>query len=799
MGHGARKQLAELLGDAQRRGDFSTRIEMSARALSIEVDGVGELPLPLRAPVTKKLIAQARQASFGRGEQTLSDTSVRDTWEITPDRITLGGTDWDRTLDGVLDGVRTALGLPPTVVLRAEPHALLVYGKGQFFLPHQDSEKDDSMVGTLVVSLPSHHTGGELVVSHAGRSVVHQASREKLTFAAFYADCLHEVKPVKSGYRVTLTMNLLAERIRPAGEDDGDSVADLAHCLTEHFTEPAEERYAYGRQKAAPPNRLVYLLDHEYTQRGLDWDRLKGADAARTALLRQAAAETDCEAVLALAEVKETWDAHAPYDRYDYYGEVEHYDDCEDEECEGECLLDPDGEPGVERRRSGDFSSYELNELIDDEITLSWWTRPDGTGGEQINLPVAYAEVCATTENKDLTPYQSEYEGYMGNYGNTLDRWYRRAAVVLWPRQRSFTARAEAGSEGALRELQGHLDAGDLDRARTLARSLAPFWKHHGSGEAAAALFAAALPVAVGLREADTATMLLAPFGVETLGERHAPGLAAAAARYGRTWARGAVSSWFGTVGAYTGADRAAWLESLPGLCTALRATDGDGDAMASPLAEGAWQAVEQQLTSWLDVGRETERRTGMEGLGASLARVLQAAGPETADTIAATLRGLPDTALECLLPALRTAARQPTTIRDGAPAARAFQTLADHCEDRLAAALTRPVRAADDWSLTPAGTCRTGCGLCPDLDAFLTSRTRHVMEWPLAKDGRRHLHSRIDQAGLPVSHTTRRQGRPYVLVLTKTDAVFTREQATRTRAETDLAWLRDKWPRACG
>ncbi|WP_326580834.1 hypothetical protein OIE69_42525 [Actinacidiphila glaucinigra] len=220
---------------------------------------------------------------------------------------------------------------------------------------------------------------------------------------------------------------------------------------------------------------------------------------------------------------------------------------------------------------------------------------------------------------------------------------------------------------------------------------------------------------------------------------------------------------------------------------------------MASPLAEGAWQAVEQQLTSWLDVGRETERRTGMEGLGASLARVLQAAGPETADTIAATLRGLPDTALECLLPALRTAARQPTTIRDGAPAARAFQTLADHCEDRLAAALTRPVRAADDWSLTPAGTCRTGCGLCPDLDAFLTSRTRHVMEWPLAKDGRRHLHSRIDQAGLPVSHTTRRQGRPYVLVLTKTDAVFTREQATRTRAETDLAWLRDKWPRACG
>ncbi|MFF3159675.1 2OG-Fe(II) oxygenase [Streptomyces sp. NPDC057910] len=325
---------------------------MPASALRVEVDGVGSLPFPLRAPVTKKLIAKARQASFGRGEQTLSDTSMRNTWEITPDRITLGGPDWEHTLAGVLDGVRSALGLPPATVLRAEPHALLVYGKGQFFLPHQDSEKDDSMVGTLVISPPSHHTGGELVVSHVGRSVTHQACRERLTFTAFYADCLHEVQPVKSGYRVTLTMNLLAERIRPAGENDSGPVADLAHCLSEHFAEPAEQRYAYGRKEAAPTNRLVYLLDHEYTQRGLDWARLKGADAARTALLRQAAAQAGCEAVLALAEVKETWDAHAPYDRY---GEVEHYADCEDE-----CLLDPDGEPGAERPRSGDFSDYEL-------------------------------------------------------------------------------------------------------------------------------------------------------------------------------------------------------------------------------------------------------------------------------------------------------------------------------------------------------------------------------------------------------------------------------------------------------
>jgi predicted 2-oxoglutarate/Fe(II)-dependent dioxygenase YbiX len=77
---------------------------------------------------------------------------------------------------------------------------MLVYGKGQLFLPHQDSEKDDAMVDTLVVSLPSAHTGGELVIDHAGQSNAYRASKEELTFVAFYADCRHQVTPVRSGY-----------------------------------------------------------------------------------------------------------------------------------------------------------------------------------------------------------------------------------------------------------------------------------------------------------------------------------------------------------------------------------------------------------------------------------------------------------------------------------------------------------------------------------------------------------------------------------------------------------------------
>ena len=38
--------------------------------------------------------------------------------------------------------------------------------------------------------------------------------------------------------------------------------------------------------------------------------------------------------------------------------------------------------------------------------------------------------------------------------------------------------------------------------------------------------------------------------------------------------------------------------------------------------------------------------------------------------------------------------------------------------------------------------------------------------------------------------HQTRRQGRPYTLVLTKTDELFTRATNARNKAVTDLSWL---------
>ena len=764
MAKAARERLARLLDDSEPAGSFSAQLLAPAHFLQLEVTGAGLVSLPVRAPQAKKLVAVARPAMFGRGEKTLTDAAVRDTWEITPDRITLGGPGWTALMNEVLEHLRDELGLPPATRLRAEPHSMLVYGKGQFFLPHQDSEKDDAMVGTLVVSLPSAHTGGELVVSHAGESKAYRASKQELTFVAFYADCRHEVTPVRSGHRVTLTFNLLSSSQTPA--QAAGPITELTDCLTEHFTTPATARY--GGRDLGPPNRLVYLLDHEYTQRSLHWNRLKNADAGRAALLRAVAERAGCEAVLALAEVKETWDAWPsdddPWDDYDYY---EDEDDEEDYDSA--------------RDQGSGHDDYQLNELIDDEITLGWWTSPDGTGSETISLHVPDFEVCASTPSAELVPYQSEYEGYMGNYGNTLDRWYRRAAVVVWPRDRAFAARAEAGSRWALQELANRIEAGDLAGARAAAESLAPFWKTIGSQPG---LLGTALHVAASLGVAGTAAMLLEPFRVETVAPEHAGALAMVAGQYGQEWTRGVIDGWFGSKHHFE-TDRYEWVQRLPELCGTLRAARAP--EVAGLLVAGTWAWMSNQLWSWVNTARTEVRQPQLEKLSSPLVRLLEVADDKPRNDIVAALRGYGDSILGCLMPALRSADTLPADARRAA----GFDVVARDCVERLGAIIARPLREEDDWSMQWTG---CGCDLCDTLGAFLGSRSRRIFEWPLATDGRRHVHAQIDSAGLPVRHQTRRQGRPYTLVLTKTSELFTREKDTRHRAVTDLAWLTSAW-----
>ena len=249
------EEIVRLLVDTAAPGAFATRRTERANDLHLDVRGVGPIPIPVPAMVARQLCSVARPARYGLRDQTLLDERVRDGWEIGKRQIKIDARRWRRTLDPQLVQIGRDLGLPGGCAFRAELHNMLVYGPGQFFAPHQDSEKADGMIGTLVVALPSVFKGGALVIEHHDEKVSYRGSPERLSFVAFYADCHHEVRPVTHGYRVVLTYNLFLE----GGTDVrrpvvGKPLEAMVRSVRAYFETPGPERQ--WRPPEGPPDRL---------------------------------------------------------------------------------------------------------------------------------------------------------------------------------------------------------------------------------------------------------------------------------------------------------------------------------------------------------------------------------------------------------------------------------------------------------------------------------------------------------------------------------------------------------------
>jgi hypothetical protein len=195
-------------------------------------------------------------------------------------------------------------------------------------------------------------------------------------------------------------------------------VAQLTATLREHFAPSSKE---------GKPKKWVYLLDHQYTQQSLGWNRLKNGDRLRAKALIKVAQALNLDIYVALADIQETWDAES--EDVDWYSRRHRYSDWDD--GEGEDVAEADDED------SGKDANYELRELIDDSIELNHWIDARGKPVRRRDEFVSSGELCWTTATRDFNPFKSEYEGYMGNYGNTLERWYQRSAIVLSPRKKT--------------------------------------------------------------------------------------------------------------------------------------------------------------------------------------------------------------------------------------------------------------------------------------------------------------------------------------------------------------------------
>ncbi|MFA5684345.1 MAG: 2OG-Fe(II) oxygenase [Lysobacteraceae bacterium] len=774
------RALARFGADAR----FASRFTVKANP-GLHVEGVGEVTLPVTIQGAHRLCAVARPAHHGYKDQTRLDPRVRDTWEIPASAISFDSPQWSSVLTRALKRIAAELGLPSDVRLDANLHNLLIYGPGQFFAVHQDSEKADGMLGTLVVTLPSKFSGGELVVSHQGETLGARGSAGQLGLLAFYADCLHEVRAVKQGYRIALTYNLVTQGDTQPAELPTQDLDALVEAVQRFWQAPLPPRW---QDDAAtdPPDRLVYLLDHEYTPSGLAWTHLKGADSIRAQALHEVARRLDADIFLTLADVHETWQAQDEYSEYGYNSRDEWDEENHDDEDHP------------------DSGKLELGDLIDSEIELRHWLSADGSRLESDSAGVGWGELCLTRPSSDCAPFRSEYEGYMGNYGNTLDRWYHRAAVVMWPRERAFAIRARQAPGWAIEQIVGLLEAGDTSQAQSSAQQLLPFWTAAMRRVETKLSLDVLLPVVVALKDAGLAAQLLEPFILEQVAASAAPAFAALLEQYGTQWCE---QHWQpGAASRVHPSMRLEWLaDALPAWSRAVVATRQSGAVdFAAKAVEERWRWLQQHVAQLrTSHGGSALDRALVDTSPAWLGLILASQEidrPALQQVFIGALLS-PDLPLPVPLSVLRKAAQSEPRLRP----ADALAPLHARCLQTLTERLARHERAADDWSIplpveleTPAAP-PSGYGmgvmmsreLGPTLTQFLRSPDRQRLEWPLAEAKRQLIQQFIDHHELPVRCETRRSGRPYALVLEKTRDLFEHETVQRRQWAKNLAWLR--------
>ena len=74
--------LLALLDKIKTSGTFSVSGALPSFPPGLKVKGVGHIALPFLEHQAKVLIELSQQSPYGRGEETIHDTNVRNSWQI---------------------------------------------------------------------------------------------------------------------------------------------------------------------------------------------------------------------------------------------------------------------------------------------------------------------------------------------------------------------------------------------------------------------------------------------------------------------------------------------------------------------------------------------------------------------------------------------------------------------------------------------------------------------------------------------------------------------------------------------
>ena len=762
------KALEDILAAVRRPGNYFVRGTLETPMPHVEIEGVGLISFPIPDSQIRDIIKHAERAPYGRGGETIRDTSVRNTWQLAPANIRIGGKSWERSFQHILSTVTDGLGCTGMNV-SAEFYKLLVYEEGGFFLPHRDTEKTDGMFATLTIVLPSVHCGGELVIRHTGREVtvdLSNAETSELTFAAFYADCEHAIKPITQGSRVCLTYNLLQRRTgkknKPITAPLYDSEADRAGAILEQTF-----------RKSDAPAKLVWLLEHQYSPAGLSFSGLKGRDAGLAKVVRHAAERAECALHLGIVHIEESGAAE-PYFDMDY-GRTRRWGPYYD-----------DGDM-VEADTSDD--EFDVIEVFDTSRDIDQWIDTNDHAVEFGSLPIEDGEILPAGGLDGEAPDQQRLTEATGNEGASFERSYRRAALVIWPQDRFVDVLLQAGPAAALPYFKDRVQAvnslaapaSDRQTVHSIAERIIAVWEatrnggYPGRG-----------------KESDRRDMiaLLGQLADAPLLERFIAGVVTREYDGSENEAMATNVQWVGPIRAgqllshlaienmrfFPAAcvnllwrlTRELGLESTADWIAALREV---GAAIVRALPDLKQRKPDQPDRDWC----RTQKAKPVDGT--TLADLLETLAALNASTlrdaacksIAANPKVFNPATL--IVPALQLLRER---SGDAVLSDKEFRRLWGHSAEFLLARSEQPPQSPKDWRQDVKIVCR--CDDCHELQAFALDPATQTHRFRVRKERRQHLHQQIDRHRLDMTHVTDRTGSPQTLVCSKTRATYERQ-----------------------
>lgn len=731
------KNLLKTLNQIERPGDFCTSGTMEPCFPGLEVKKVGHIGFPLSDVQAKEIIKQCSQAPYGKGEETIIDRDVRRVWQLEPKQFDFNNPEWEIKIKKILKEIQNQLGLESKKI-SSELYKLLIYEKDDFFVSHRDTEKADNMFGTLVIVLPSKHKGGDLTVEHDGKTSKfafgNKNSIHKIQYAAFYTDCKHEVKKVTEGYRMCLIYNLSVSGLKaqPSAPKNSDMLKNITNILKQWSVE-------------SDPVKLAVLLEHKYTEAGISFDFLKNLDRTKAELLVQAGKDANCVAHLALVTLWEAGDAEC--DRNYGYND---YDNDEDD--------------------------YEMGEIYDTSLEVNHWIDANGVKNDIGTINIDKSEIVSKHGISDGTPDDEDVEGPTGNAGASIERWYRRAAITLWPKQRHFEVICESGQDKMMPKLQNMVkcweksgklkNSEELKQCQLFARGIIKNWHEPARYEFDDSNTSSQEMLTL-LRTIDDEALIkqfiencipINFYGTE--GKE----LALICKQYG--WDN--FKDKIGLLAEQNEVNKSIeFAQILEYLCQQKSKTNKEQNSVCLYLAKKAvtniieWDTDKKQKTYYY----YSNKKSNIELVESMFKALCSINDTESLETLVKHF--INDTkhynTRDVLIPAVK---NLHNWIEKQTNYKTFYNKLLKHCTLEVQNARSKPVEKPKDWFQDIKIAC--DCVDCQKLNAFLKDPNEKVHRFSVRKDRRQHLHQKITSYKCDMTHVTDRKGSPQTLVCTK-------------------------------